>query len=142
VSTETLLETKTVGKKKDVFSAVSSLPFGTYWHPGSDVRPCVDRAFVARHPDGKRRLVLIQDKINAAGFADAVTALNRGEAIARARRSCAVYCKYQHTRKQKDFDFPYILISDNEVAEFYTVNFAPAIRFLRKRHEQRDEGSA
>jgi hypothetical protein len=100
----------------------------------------IDRAFIAVHPaSGKRCLVLIQDTINAAGFGGAVAALNKAANLLK-EEGMRVLCianvigASSKTRSQSNFTFPYILVRDSEIDKFYSVNFAPAIRFLRKRH--------
>jgi len=121
VSTDSLLKIKTVGKKKEIVCAISNLSFGTYWHPTTDVHPCLDRAFVAVHPrTDEHCLILIQDNINATGFAVAVAALNQAaqllqQYVPRVLCIANVVGASQVTIKQGDFNFPHILVRDTEI---------------------------
>jgi hypothetical protein len=115
---------------------------GVYYYPSNDSHPSVDRAFVAVHKDDatKECLVLVQDKINARGFPKAVKDLNLAAAILKTA-SRPVLCIANVvgagplTTSQGGFEHPYVLVRDSEVDSFYSVNFAPAIRFLRSRHK-------
>jgi hypothetical protein len=110
---------------------------GEYYHPGQANHPWIDRFFIAVTKDGKKCLVLYQDKINAVGFTKAVGDLNLAADILTAGLAMPVLCianvigASSETIKQSVFKHPYVLVRDSELDSFYTPNFAPAIQFLR-----------
>jgi hypothetical protein len=135
---ESLLKTETGGK---LVSTGLLLCRGAYYYPSNSSHPAVDRAFIAVHKDDttKECLVLVQDKINAEGFPKAVKDLNAAANLLKTFDR-PVLCianvigAGNLTKSQAIFKHPYVLVRDIEVDSFYSVNFAPAIRFLRSRH--------
>lgn len=114
---------------------------GTYYCPGSQHHPWIDRACIARDIC----LVLYQDKINAAGFPAAVTSLNKAAKMLGegAFKNTPVLCVVDaigagETIKQDGLNFPYLLIKSGVILGIldYTVQFSPAIQFLKNRHLQ------
>ena len=135
---ESLLE---CDKYKQVTRTKTKPEQGKYYFPGNPSHTCIDRAVVAYNKDScETCLVLYQDKINAAGFPEAVKSLNKAAQLF-AKDYTQILCvacvigASDKTRKQNDFAFPYLLVRAQEVEAFFTPTFAPAIQFLRKRHE-------
>ena len=130
--------------KKVVWNGLEPV-VGVYYHPGLANHPWIDRFFMADTKNGKKCLVLYQDKINAAGFPNAVEDLNLAAKILTKKLKVEVLCIANvidasgQTRSQSNFEYPYLLVRDSELDEFYTTNFAPAMRFLRTRF--RDQGA-
>ena len=124
--------------KKVVWTGLEPV-IGVYYHPGLANHPWIDRFFMADTKSGKKCLVLYQDKINAAGFPNAVEDLNLAAKILTEKLKVEVLCIANvidasgQTRSQSNFEYPYLLVRDSELDEFYTTNFAPAMRFLRTR---------
>ena len=143
-SKEGILQTKGQKQKKVVWSGLTPI-VGVYYHPGLGNHPWIDRFFVAQTKDEKKCLVLYQDKINAAGFPDAVNDLNLAARILTKKLAMPVLCianvigASSQTRSQSRFDYPHLLVRDSELDAFYTPNFSPAMRFLRTRF--RDHGT-
>ena len=137
--TGALLETK--GKK--VCRTSLQLELGKYYFPSCSNHPWIDRAVIASHRvSGEQCLVLYQDKINKNSFADAVRALNAAaNAFRTVDPTLKILCVAQvvgatlDTTAQSSFEHPYLLVRDPEVIKFFTPTFAPAVTFLRARHE-------
>eukprot|EP00978_Attheya_sp_CCMP212_P041336 scaffold235684_cov50-Attheya_sp.AAC.2 len=132
---ESLLKTE---KGRNLIYTGLLLCRGAYYYPSNSSHPAIDRAFIAVHKDDmtKECLVLVQDKINAEGFPKAVKDLNTAakllKTIDRPVLCIANVIGAGHLSKsQANFEHPYVLVRDSEVDSFYSVNFAPAIRFLR-----------
>jgi hypothetical protein len=113
---------------------------GYYFHPEAANHPLIDRAFVAVHPRGGNCLVLAQDKVNATTFAKAITDLNEAAALLSAKHNIIdvlvvvnVIGASDKTRFQDHLNFPYILVRSIEVDGFYSINFAPMVRYARER---------
>ena len=126
---------------KSVVRTEHKLEFGKYLFPNAANHPYIDRACLAVHrPDNTLCLVLYQDKINANGMLAAAEGLNEAATALHDEMKIPVLCVAQvigaplHKRFQSDFKHPYILIRDDEVPQFYTPIFAPALRFVRQRH--------
>jgi hypothetical protein len=135
---ESLLKTEKGG---NLVSTGLLLCRGAYYYPSNSSHPAVDRAFIAVHKDDttKECLVLVQDKINAEGLPKAVKDFNTAAKLLKTFDR-PVLCianvigAGNLTKSQAIFKHPYVLVRDIEVDSFYSVNFAPAIRFLRSRH--------
>lgn len=130
-------------KKSDIVFLADNLQVGAYYHPACAVHPWVDRAFIALfYPDRWQYLVLYQDKINN-DLPKAVKGLNSTADMAvkagwKADRILCVAHVVDATAKttcQKDFRYPYVLIRSDELNSYYSCQFAPAIRFVRDRHQ-------
>jgi hypothetical protein len=113
---------------------------GCYFHPSVANHPLIDRAFVAVHPNGGICLVLAQDKVNATTFPKAVTDLNEAAALLSAKTGIHdvlvvvnVIGASEKTKAQDQLNFPYILVRSIEVEDFYSINFAPMVRYARER---------
>lgn len=124
--------------KKVVWAGLTPMS-AKYYHPMADNHPWVDRFFVTKCKD-ETLIVLYQDKINAEGFSDAVQKLNFAvDMIKKNLPEYKVLCVLDvvgassQTRKQNDLKSPYVLVRSDEIEQFYSVHFAPAIQFLRKR---------
>ena len=138
---------KVIGKKVQ-WSGLQP-EYGVYYHPGLSNHPWIDRFFLAETEGPDRTmefcLVLYQDKINSAGFSDSVKHLNFATTLLKEKLQLPILCianvigASDKAKKQEDFEHPYILVRDNQLHQFYTPNFAPAMRFLRTRY--RDKGS-
>ena len=131
-------------KRKIVVRTKHKLKFEKYLFPKAANHPYIDRACLAVPRRGNRRcLVLYQDKINANGMLAAVKGLNAAATALHEEMNIPVLCVAQvigaplHTTSQNKFKHPYILIRDDEVPQFYTPTFAPALRFVRQRHALR-----
>ena len=142
--TSGILETKA---KKVVWTGLKPV-IGAYYHPGLANHPWIDRFFMADTKSGKKCLVLYQDKINAAGFPDAVKDLNLAAKILTEELKVHVLCianvidASDQTRSLLNFKYPYLLVRDSELDKFYTTNFAPAMRFLRTRFRNQGANEA
>mmetsp|Transcript_26748 Transcript_26748/g.63795 ORF Transcript_26748/g.63795 Transcript_26748/m.63795 type:complete len:670 (-) Transcript_26748:1516-3525(-) len=128
-----------IAGKKVVWAGLSP-QLGEYYHPSTTNHPWVDRFFLAKREDSSLYLVLYQDKINAEGFTDAVKKINLAvNMIKENLPTYKVLCilnvigASSQTKKQSDLVAPYVLVRNDEIERFYTVHFAPAIRFLRQR---------
>jgi mRNA-degrading endonuclease HigB of HigAB toxin-antitoxin module len=100
----------------------------------------IDRAFVAVHPNGENCLVLAQDKVNRTTFTKAITDLNEAATLLSANTGIhdvlvvvTVIGASDRTKSQIRLKFPHILVRSIEVDDFYSVNFAPLVRYARKR---------
>lgn len=140
-----ILQTKGQQQKEVVWSGLRP-KIGVYYHPGLANHPWIDRFFVAQAKDESQKcLVLYQDKINAAGFPNAVKDLNLAARILKQNLNMPVLCianvigASSQTRSQSRFEYPYVLVRDEELDGFYTTNFSHAMRFLRTRF--RDAGT-
>jgi hypothetical protein len=132
------------GKQKNVTVRTEERPeFGSYYHPSISNHPWVDRAYVAKHPDGAFCLVLVQDKVNATEFPEACDKLNKAADMFIADQSnlqdilliVNVIGATEGTRTQSKLKWPYILIrGEDEVRKLYSANFADMVWFARKRH--------
>ena len=144
VSKSSLFKQKKEGKSVIPVWAGLDIQKGVYYHPNVSNHAMIDRFFLAEGAgeNGRIRncLVLYQDKVNAAGFTGAVAGLNRAANLV--QQNCdglSVLCivnvigASERTRRQKEFEFPYVVVRDAEVDGFYSTQFAPAIRFLRER---------
>lgn len=115
---------------------------GTYYHPGLKNHPWIDRFFIATGTEERQCLVLYQDKINARGFPNAVSDLNRAADVLKSNLSMPVLVIANVigasglTRARNEFSHPYLLVRGNELDEFYTRSFAPAFKFLLTRFEK------
>ena len=111
-----------------------------YCFPRDPSHPLIDRACMAFTEYGEDCLVIYQDRINAAGFAEAVRQLNEAASELRKEMRIPVLCVAHvigasgDTRAQSKFQHPYIMVREPDIATFYTPTFAPAIRHLRSRH--------
>lgn len=107
---------------------------GVYYPPGLANHPWIDRFFVAETKQEERCLVLYQDKINSTGFPGAVEDLYLAAKILTKELSMPVLCianvigASDHASSQSKFEYPYLLVRDSELEDFYTTNFAPAMR--------------
>jgi hypothetical protein len=113
---------------------------GCYFHPSAANHPLIDRAFVAVHPNGGNCLVLAQDKVNATTFPKAVTDLNEAAALLAAKTGIHDVLVVVNeigasdkTKSQDQLNVPYILVRSIEVDDFYSINFAPMVRYARER---------
>ena len=130
--------------RKSVVRTEHKIEFGKYLLPDAEDHPRFGRGCLAVHcPDNTLCLVLYQDKINADGMPAAIEGLNAAASALREEMKLPVLCVAQvigaslHTTSQNDFKHPYILIRDDEVPQFYTPTFAPALRFVQQRHALR-----
>jgi hypothetical protein len=111
-----------------------------YCFPRDPSHPLIDRACMAFTEYGEDCLVIYQDRINAAGFAEAVRQLNEAASELRKEMRIPVLCVAHvigasgDTTAQSKFQHPYIMVREPDIATFYTPTFAPAIRHLRSRH--------
>ena len=113
---------------------------GKYNYPEAPNHPWIDRACVVENPGDKTPcLVLYQDKINS-DVSGAVEGLNCA-ADKFKEEGMTVLCIANAidagnvTRIQENFRHPYVLICEQDLPTFYTPTFAPAIKFVRTRHE-------
>jgi hypothetical protein len=136
------LEPEVVKEKRKVVRFTGNLPpTNQYALPSATNHPWIDRAYWATHnTDRTQCLVLAQDKIND-DMSAAVESLNAAaDAIRKEYRNLTILCiahvvdASDLTRKQRDFRYPYLLIRSNEVAQFYTPTYEPAIIFCKDRH--------
>jgi hypothetical protein len=133
------------GKKQPLAMTSLKPTLTAYCFPDDDGHPAVDRACLAYNKDDATQtcLVLYQDKINAAGFAKAVSSLNAAADLASARLKVPVLCvahvigASSETSKEDDFRHPYVLVRDHEVTTYYSPTFAPAVVYVRQRHTLR-----
>ena len=114
-----------------------------YYHPKISNHPWIDRAYVAIHPTKTLCLVLVQDKVNASDFANACDKLNKAadsltelsKDLTRALLIVNVIGASEGTHAQSSLNWPHILIrGQEEVRQFYSVNFADMVWFARERH--------
>jgi len=113
-----------------------------YYAPKQVNHPLIDRAFIAKHNDtGDECFVLIHDKLNG-DMAKAVKDLNSAARLIKAwHLNMEVLCivnligATSRSRNHKHLEFPYVLVRDDELDSFYSVNFAPVARFARSRHD-------
>ena len=131
--------TKGEEMRKIVERTKHKLEIGKYLFPNAVNHPYIGRACLAVHRvDNTLCLVLYQDKINANGMSAAMKGLNEAASVLHDEMKIPVLCVAQvigaslHTTSQNDFEHPYILIRDDEVSQFYTPTFAPALRFVRQ----------
>lgn len=113
---------------------------GFYYHPSCDIHPWVDRAFVALGNESDHFVVLFQDKINddppkaVAGLTSAAKLMSDA-GWERVLCVAHVVDASTRTRAQNAFEYPYLLIRSDQLNEYYSLNFAPAIRYVRDRHQ-------
>jgi hypothetical protein len=132
---------KTPEKKTHCKSSCTEVNMaGYYFHPKVGNHPLIDRAFIAVHPNGGVCLVLAQDKVNATTFSKAITDLNEAAALLSAKSGIHdvlvivnVIGASDNTKSQHRLEFPYILARNTEVDDFYSINFAPMVRYARDR---------
>ena len=131
-------------KGKRVVRTEHKLKFGKYLLPGVDDHPYIDRACLAVHRTNNRRcLVLYRDNISADGMPAAVEGMNAAASALQKEMKIPVLCVAQVTgaslgrTSQNCIQHPHILICDDDVPQFYTPTFAPALRFVRQRHALR-----
>lgn len=115
---------------------------GIYYHPATEGHPFIDRAYVAVHPSGEKCLVLAQDKVNN-DFGAACKGLNQAAGLLSEKWEFTkillvvnvIGTNSQQTRAQRNLEWPYIMIrSEEEVIDFYSVNFADLVMFARDEH--------
>jgi hypothetical protein len=120
-------------------------PMNKYCFPRNTSHPLIDRACMAYNkdePDDKKKwcLVIYQDKINNDGFAVAVESLNTAAASLKRKLNIPVLCVAHvigaggGTKAQTNFEHPYVLVRDHELAQYYTPSFASAVQLVRDRH--------
>lgn len=113
-----------------------------YYAPRVVNHPLVDRAFIARHiSSGDKCFVLILDRLNK-DIPKAVKDLNSAASLIKAKHpSIEVLCivnvidATSRSTAQTSLDYPHVLVREDEVDAFYSVNFAQVARFARRRHE-------
>lgn len=104
--------------------------------------PLIDRAFVAHHENGEKCFVLIQDKLNK-DVPKAVKDLNAVAGLIKGKHASKFHIlgivnvigATSNTTSQSKLLYPYVTVRESELDAFYSVNFAPAARFARRRHE-------
>lgn len=113
---------------------------GYYFHPKVANHPLIDRAFVDVHPNGGNCLVLAQDKVNATTFSKAISDLNEAATLLSENTGIHdvlvvinVIGASDKTKSQVHLLFLYILVRSIEVDDFYSINFAPMVRFTQER---------
>ena len=146
---ESLLEQiqETVGmERKNKTLATGVVPDSrVYYHPEASDHPWFDRAYSGIDPDDSTQcLVLVQDKVNRDDFGKACKHLNlAAETLKAASRDqikhilliVNVIGATESTRAQKELKWPYILIrGEEEVRQFYSVNFADQAWYAHQRH--------
>eukprot|EP00522_Entomoneis_paludosa_P001263 CAMPEP_0172470944 /NCGR_PEP_ID=MMETSP1065-20121228/67556_1 /TAXON_ID=265537 /ORGANISM="Amphiprora paludosa, Strain CCMP125" /LENGTH=663 /DNA_ID=CAMNT_0013229021 /DNA_START=434 /DNA_END=2425 /DNA_ORIENTATION=+ len=113
-----------------------------YYAPRVANHPLIDRAFIAMHPlSGDECFVLIQDKVNK-DVSKAVEDLNSAARLIKGKHpSMEVLCivnvigATSNTAAQDNLEYSHVLVREDELDAFYSVNFAPVARFARLRHE-------
>lgn len=116
---------------------------GCYYHPSICIHPWIDRLFMAWNPDHSEEcLVIIQDKVNSSDFASACEKLQQAADVLTAAHNIAnvllivnVIGASESTRAQYQLTWPHILVREDEVPVYYTVNFADIVLYARKRHQ-------
>eukprot|EP00978_Attheya_sp_CCMP212_P041524 scaffold239002_cov62-Attheya_sp.AAC.2 len=137
----TVKDGATTEKKKHCKSLCTGVDMtGYYFHPKAPNHPLIDRAFVAVHPNGGKCLVVAQDKVNATTFSKAIADLN--EAATLLSENAVIHNVLvlvnvigasDKTKSQAHLNYPYILVRSNEVDDFYSINFAPMVKYARER---------
>jgi hypothetical protein len=124
----------------DIVFLDANFQVGFYYHPSCDTHPWVDRAFVALGNEGDYFVVLCQDKINndlpkaVAGLSNAAK-LMFDAGWERVLCVAHVVDASARTRAQEAFEYPYLLIRSDQLTDYYSLHFAPAIRYVRDRHQ-------
>ena len=98
---------------------------------------------MAWNPDHSEEcLVIIQDKVNSSDFASACEKLQQAADVLTAAHNIAnvllivnVIGASESTRAQYQLSWPHILVREDEVPVYYTVNFADIVLYARKRHQ-------
>eukprot|EP00978_Attheya_sp_CCMP212_P010539 scaffold25570_cov43-Attheya_sp.AAC.1 len=127
-------------KTNEIVFLGNNFKVGSYYHPACEIHPWVDRACIVLDNEGDRCVVLYQDKINN-DLPKAVAGLNSAAKLMHAAGWERVLCvahvvdASDQTRVQNTFDDPYVLIRNDQLNDYYSLHFAPAIRYVRARHQ-------
>lgn len=116
---------------------------GCYYYPSICIHPWINRLFVAWNPDHSEEcLVIILDKVSSPDFASACEKLQQAADVLTAAHNIAnvllivnVIGERESTRAQCQLTWPHILVGEDEVPVYYTVNFADIALYARKRHQ-------
>jgi hypothetical protein len=127
-------------KTNEIVLLGKKIEVGFYYHPACAIHPWVDRAFVALDNAGGQCVVLCQDKIND-DLPKAVAGLNSAAKLMHAAGWKRILCvahvvdASDQTKAQNKFEYPYLLIQSDQLNDYYSLHFAPAIMFVRARHQ-------
>ena len=141
-SNEDLLKIQKVGGNIEVVPTGITPELGKYYHPGSANHPWLDRLVVAQHKDsGEKCMIIYQDKVNQNDFAPACKNLANAARLLSSTTELKevllvvnVIGASNLTYAQAALKWPYILVRESEISQFYSRNFASMVLLARKRH--------
>ncbi|CAJ1370356.1 unnamed protein product [Effrenium voratum] len=112
---------------------------GVYYFPGAANHPRIDRAVIAYHLETNTQcLVIYQDKLNQ-NLPKAVRSLNEA-ADSFCNHIQVILCvaiaaqATDATNCQSKFRYPYLLVREGDISNFFSPTFAAAITFIQDRH--------
>ena len=96
---------------------------------------------VQHQHDQTQCMVIYQDKVNASDFGTACKSLekaadllSKSTGIDEVLLVVNVIGASEKTKSQKAMKWPYILVRNHEIRDYYSRNFASMVKFARQRH--------